>query len=128
MGILIAFCGGCAARAPHVAARTAVKTVLTQPLPENAGREVRVLTVEYPPGGASPAHHHPGAVYVYVVEGTVLCQIDNGPLVLYTAGQAWSEKPGQVHRVARNASMTKPAKLVVFFVTEPGKPVTEMEK
>lgn len=113
--------GGCAS-APIVT------TVLTQALPENVGREGRVLVVEYPPGVSSAAHRHPGAVFVYVMEGAVECGLDEGgPVVRYEKGQAWYERPGQLHRVARNASRNDPAKLVVFFLTEAGKPVLEKE-
>lgn len=114
---------GCAGR-PQASGggRTQVKTALTEALPAGSGSEVRVLTVNYPPGAASPPHRHPGAIYAYVAEGEVECALDDGQVVRYVAGQAWTEKPGQVHRVSRNASQTKWAKLVVFFVTEPGKP------
>ena len=124
--------GGCAAT-PRASAggetkRTVVSTLLTQALPEKVGREARMLTVEYPPGVESPSHRHPGAVFVYVIEGAVECALDDGPDVRYEKGQAWYEKPNQLHRVAKNASATEPAKLVVFFLTEPGKPVLEPQK
>jgi quercetin dioxygenase-like cupin family protein len=117
--LLLAMIVGCAARPTEH--RTQVTTVLTEPLPAGSGTEVRVITVDYPPGVASPPHRHPGAIYAYVAEGEVECALDDGQVVRYVAGQAWTEKPGQVHRVSRNASRTKWAKLVVFFVTEPGK-------
>lgn len=121
---------GCAGRRQMAgASRTQVKTVLTQALPAGSGSEVRVLTVNYPPGAGSPPHRHPGAIYAYVAEGEVECALDDGQVVRYVAGQAWTEKPGQVHRVSRNASETKWARLVVFFVTEAGKPtVTPAEE
>lgn len=108
--------------------RTNVATVLTHEIPREAGNEGRVLTVEYPPGVSSPSHRHDGAIFAYVAEGAVITALDDGAEQRFEAGQAWFERPGQVHRVARNASDSKPAKLVVFFVTEPGKPVIRMEK
>jgi quercetin dioxygenase-like cupin family protein len=122
--LLLAVVSGCAEGPQAQAGHAQVKTVLTEPLPPASGSEVRVLTVAYPPGAASPPHRHPGAIYAYVAEGEIECALDDGPVVRYAAGQAWMEKPGQVHRVSRNASQTKWAKLVVFFVTDPGKPAT----
>jgi quercetin dioxygenase-like cupin family protein len=86
-----------------------------------------MLTVEYPPGAATAAHHHDGAIFAYVAAGAVITALDDGPEQRFAAGQAWYERPGQIHRVARNASATEPAKLVVFFLTAPGKPVLQME-
>jgi tight adherence protein C len=45
-----------------------------------------------------------------------------GKEVTLTPGQSWSEKPGDVHTVSRNASNDKPAKFVVFFLKDEGKP------
>jgi quercetin dioxygenase-like cupin family protein len=108
--------------------RTKVATVLTHEIPREAGTEGRVLTVEYPPGVSSPSHRHDGAIFAYVAEGAVITALDDGAEQRFEAGQAWFERPGQVHRVARNASDSRPAKLVVFFVTEPGRPVLRPEK
>jgi len=130
----VAAAGGCQSmRATTGAAdagpkRTKVATVLTQAIPPGAGTEGRVLTVEYPPGVSSPSHRHDGAIYAYVAEGAVITALDDGGEQRFEAGQAWFERPGQVHRVSRNASDTRPAKLVVFYVTEPGKPVVHVDK
>jgi quercetin dioxygenase-like cupin family protein len=40
-----------------------------------------------------------------------------------TPGQTFYEGPDDVHVVGRNASQTKPAKLVVFLVKDKGAPV-----
>jgi len=129
--ILGGLIGGCATHSiPSVdrPMRTTVTTLMTQALPDKPGTEARVMTVEYPPGVTSPAHRHPGVIFAYVLEGAVECGLDDGPVVRYEKGQSWYERPGQLHRVAKNASQTEPAKLLVFFLTEPGKPVLEREK
>jgi quercetin dioxygenase-like cupin family protein len=108
--------------------RSRVQTLLTQPLPDRVGTEGRVLTVEIPPGAASPPHHHDGAVFAYVLDGTVVTALDDGPEQTFEAGRAWYEHPGQIHRVSRNPSPTKPAKLLVYFLTNPGHPVLQFEK
>jgi len=86
-----------------------------------------MLTVEYPPGVATPPHRHDGAIFAYVVEGAVVTALDDGDEKRYETGQGWYERPGQLHRVSRNASDTRPAKLVVVFLTEPGKPALHPE-
>jgi quercetin dioxygenase-like cupin family protein len=40
-----------------------------------------------------------------------------------TPGQTFYEGPDDVHVVGRNASQTKPAKFVVFFVKDKGAPL-----
>jgi len=108
--------------------KSKVTVLLTEPLGAPAATEGRMLTVEYPPGVSTPAHHHDGAIFAYVVEGAVITALDDGAERRYEAGEGWYERPGQVHRVSRNASDTKRAKLVVVFLTEAGKPVLKMER
>ena len=43
---------------------------------------------------------------------------------LYTAGQMFLETPNQVHAVSRNASTTKPARLLAVMLAEKGKQLT----
>ena len=44
---------------------------------------------------------------------------------IYKAGEYWYEAPGTVHSVSRNASQSRPAKLLVWSLVDEGKPVTE---
>jgi quercetin dioxygenase-like cupin family protein len=43
--------------------------------------------------------------------------------VTLTPGQAFYEGPDDIHLVGRNASKTKPAKFVAFFVKTKGAPI-----
>jgi quercetin dioxygenase-like cupin family protein len=83
-----------------------------------------MLTVEYPPGGASKAHRHDADVFVYVLEGSVIMQVDGQQPVTLTSGQTFHESPTDIHRTSANASKTAPAKFLVFIVKDKGKPVT----
>ncbi len=83
-----------------------------------------MTVVTYAPGKSSPPHRHHGPVFVYVIEGTVELQITGGPLTIVKAGETFYEPPGAVHEVSRNASKTKPAKLIAFIVGKAGTPVT----
>lgn len=99
--------------------------VLQEHQPSNApGKQAIMLTVSYAPGQASPAHQHPGAVMAYVLEGAVVSKLNDEQEKTYKAGEYWYEAPGTVHSVSRNASKTKPAKLLVWSLVDEGKPVT----
>src|SRR5689334_22135953 len=113
--------GVLAADAPKEAS---VKPLLTEDLPDVAGKEALMLTVEYPPGGSSKAHRHNADVFVYVLEGSVIMQVDGAQPVTLTPGQTFHEKPTDVHRTSMNASKTAPAKFLVFIVKDKGKSTT----
>ena len=83
-----------------------------------------MVTVEYAPGGSSAPHRHNAHVFVYVLEGTVVMQLKGGGEVTLGPDQMFYESPADVHAVSRNASKTKPAKFVVFFIKQTGAPPT----
>ena len=101
-----------------------VKPLLTEPLTGIPGKEVTVLTVEYLPGGASAPHRHDADVFVYVLEGAVVMQVDGKEPVTVRKGETFRENPKDIHRQSMNASQTEPARFVVFVVKDQGKPVT----
>ena len=101
-----------------------VTTLRTQDLSGIAGKEGTLLSVEYPPGGSSAEHRHNAHTFVYVLEGSVVMQVKGGKEVTLGPGQTFYESPDDVHTVSRNASTTKPARFVVFFVKEKGAPLT----
>jgi quercetin dioxygenase-like cupin family protein len=98
--------------------------VRTQELAGMPGKEAAMLTVDYPPGGSSTEHRHNAHVFVYVVEGSVVMQVKGGKEVTLAPGQTFYESPEDVHTVSRNASKTKSARFIVFFVKEKGAPLT----
>ena len=99
-----------------------VKPLMSKDLVGISGKEVLMLTVEYPPGGADPVHRHNAEAFVYVLDGSIVMQVKGGREVTLTAGQTFYEGPDDVHLVGRNASRTKPAKFVVFLVKAKGAP------
>ncbi|WP_044871687.1 cupin domain-containing protein [Pseudomonas sp. LFM046] len=101
-------------------------TVLQEQSPANApGKKALLLTVDYAPGQRSAAHLHPGSVLAYVVEGEVISQIKGQEPKLYKAGESWYEPAGSAHLQSRNASETKPAKLVAWVLNDEKAPVLE---
>ena len=51
-------------------------------------------------------------------------QVAGGPELTLTAGQTFYESPSDIHSVSRNASDTRPAKILVMFVKDIGAPPT----
>ena len=100
-----------------------VTTLLSKDLADLPGKEGVMITVEYPPGSSDQIHRHNAHVFVYVLEGSVVMQVRGGKEVTLTPGQSFYEDPNDVHVVGRNASQSKPAKFVVFFVKEKGAPI-----
>lgn len=43
-----------------------------------------------------------------------------GETRIYKAGESWSKSPDATHSISRNASKTKPAKLLAVFVVDSG--------
>lgn len=100
-----------------------VKTLMTQDLSGVPGREVSMITVDYPPGASTPAHTHHAQALVYVLEGSIVMQAKGKEPVTLTKGQTWSEGPDDVHVVSRNASTSAPARYLVFMVKDKGAPI-----
>jgi quercetin dioxygenase-like cupin family protein len=84
------------------------------------GKEMVMLTVEYPPGTVEHVHRHDAYAFVYVLEGSIIEGVRGGKEVILTPGQTFYEGPDDVHTVGRNASATKPAKFLVVMVKKKG--------
>jgi quercetin dioxygenase-like cupin family protein len=84
------------------------------------GREMLMLSVEYPPGAVETIHRHDAYAFVYVLEGSVIEQVRGGKEATLTPGQTFYEGPNDVHTVGRNASTTKPAKFLVVMLKKKG--------
>ncbi len=77
---------------------------------------------ELPPGSATGRHTHPTPRFVYVLEGSVVLELDGKPPRVFKAGEGFAEPPGEVHNF-RNASMSEPAKALGFQVVSKGNPL-----
>ena len=106
-----------------LAQQAKVTDLLSKDLPNLAGKEGLMITVEYPPGNVDPIHRHNASGFIYVLEGTIVMQVRGGKETTVTAGQTFYEGPDDVHTVGRNASKTKPAKFIVFFVKDRNAPL-----
>ena len=121
-GLLVA---GTAAGAQGTGQGT-VKNVFTHDLPNLTldGWAVSAVEVSYKPGESSSAHRHPGITIAYVLEGAIDSKVDDGPQRTYAAGEMFIEMPGQLHAVSRNASATRPARLLAVLLAKKGVALT----
>ena len=108
---------------PVLAQQPPIATVMSKDLPDIPGKEVVMITVEFPPGWSDPVHRHDAHGFIYVLEGTVVMQVKGGKEVPLKPGQSYYEGPEDVHVIGRNASKTKRAKLLVVFLKAKGAPL-----
>jgi quercetin dioxygenase-like cupin family protein len=104
-----------------------LKTGLTrdnQPIsyPKTEKPEIISVIGTIEPGGRTPLHEHPIPTYVYVLEGEVELQSEGGQPAKYKAGEAYIEALNHKHQLFNKSSA--PAKVLVVFVGEEGKPTT----
>ena len=98
-----------------------VRTVFNQPS-DVPGKSLAAVDVSYPPGAASPAHHHAKSAFImaYVISGEIRSQLEGEPARVYRAGETWTEYPGAHHTLSENASATAPAELLAVFLLDTG--------
>ena len=100
-----------------------VTPLMSKDLPESPGKEALMISVVYPPGAKDPIHRHSAHAFLYVLEGSVVMQVNGGKEITLTPGQSFYEGPNDIHTVGRNASATKPAKFIVVLLKDKGAPV-----
>ena len=88
-----------------------------------AGKEANLVLVEFEPGAAVAKHFHPGDELVYILEGSVILEVDGLPAITLKAGDTFHQPPKQVHS-GQNASTTDPVKLLVIWIVDKGQPIT----
>ncbi len=91
-----------------------------QTIPNIPAKSLIAVEVDYAPGQASKPHMHAKSAFIfaYVISGEIESKVNDGETRLFKAGESWSETPGATHSISRNASKTKPAKLLAVFVVD----------
>lgn len=115
---------GLAGDAAPLPPAAAVTTLMQRDLADLPGKEALLLTVEYPPAGASLPHRHQADVFVYVLEGELIMQIAGQQPRTLGPGATFYEGTADVHVRSANASAIAPAKMLVFMVKDKGRPVS----
>jgi quercetin dioxygenase-like cupin family protein len=109
-------------------ASAGVQPLLTQPLADLPGREVRMSLLDRAPGASSPAHRHPGHhTFGYVIEGSYEFAVNGESPRKLKAGDTFYEPPTAVHSTSRNPSADQRLKIVVFMVADQKNPSTVSE-
>ncbi len=100
---------------------TKSKTITGQTLryPETKSPEISSVLVEIEPGGESGRHKHPVSPHIYVIQGAVTIEFDDGKQKRFPAGKAFLEAVDTWHN-AKNLGDT-PVKMLVVFFGEKGK-------
>ena len=121
LGTTLVLAGSAQLTAPaHAAPQPVVVPIMQKDLADLPGKEMLMITVEYPPGTVESVHRHDAHAFLYVLDGTIVEQVRGGKEVTLTPGQTFYEGPNDVHIVGRNASTTKSAKFVVVLVKKKG--------
>jgi len=96
------------------------RTLFSRSLPKLDGNNIRVTIVEvsYGPGESSKPHSHPCPVIGYVLEGSVRTKVAGEPEAVYNSGESFYEAPNGVHEISANASQSKPAKFIAYFICD----------
>src|SRR6516162_3463969 len=94
--------------------------LMLKELADIPGKEMLMITVDYPPGAVDPIHRHDAHAFVYVLQGSIVMQVRGGKEVSLVPGQTFYEGPNDVHTVGRNASTTEPAKFIVILLKKKG--------
>ena len=109
---------------PIQSARAAESAIVTplmlKDLADVPGKEMLMITVDYPPGSVDHVHRHDAHAFIYVLQGSIVMQVRGGKEVTLVPGQTFYEGPNDVHTVGRNASATEPAKFIVVLLKKKG--------
>jgi len=110
----------CAALAVSIAAPAYAAPNFAGAIPNIPGKSLIANEVNYGPGEATPAHTHETSafIYAYVVSGAIESKVNDGETRIYHAGESFTEPPGAIHSICRNASKTEQAKMLVIFVVD----------
>jgi quercetin dioxygenase-like cupin family protein len=90
------------------------------------GREAIQVRVDIAPGVLAPRHTHFGEEIIYVLEGTLLYEVDGKPPVTLKAGDVLFIPNGAIHS-AKNVGSVNAAELATYVV-EKGKPLVTPAK
>jgi quercetin dioxygenase-like cupin family protein len=100
----------------------AVTALMSKALEDYPGKEVLMITVDFPPGAVDPLHRHDAHGFIYVLEGSIVMGVKGGKEQTLGPGQTFYEGPQDLHTVGRNASKTRPARFLVLLLKDKGKP------
>jgi quercetin dioxygenase-like cupin family protein len=91
-------------------------------VPQDKGpQHVEVLIREFPVGGTSGWHRHPGVEIAYLLQGEMTLEEEGQPLRKLKPGESFMVPRGVAHTGANIGAV--PARLVITYVTDKDAPV-----
>jgi quercetin dioxygenase-like cupin family protein len=118
--VVVAFCVPVA----HAASQgLTIKVLQKATVSGDDTKEAVLASGEFAVGGTTGRHTHPGDEYTFVVEGTLELQVDGGETRRVNAGDTYFNPRGVIHSATNVGD--KPAKVLVTFIAEKGKKITE---
>jgi quercetin dioxygenase-like cupin family protein len=90
------------------------------------GHEAVQVRAEFDPGAAAGRHTHPGEEFTYILEGTLVLEVEGKAPVTLHAGDYFFVPAGIVHD-GRNVGNAK-AKVLATYIVEKGKPIATPAK
>jgi len=118
--VKLAFAGVVAALCAVTLSAQIKRTVLQQVDTSIPGREVVTARADFPAGGSTGLHTHPGDEISFVAEGAVEIVMD-GSSKVYHKGEAFNVIGGKPHDAK---AVDGPATVIANYVIEKGKPAT----
>ena len=115
-GLLAGTTAVLAAQAPAI-----TRTVLQRADMSWTNHEAVTAKADFPVGGSTGKHTHPGEEVSYVLEGTINFEMEGMPAKMLKAGDVFFVPAGKVH----NATATSGKAVVIAnYLVEKGKPLT----
>jgi len=96
--------------------------ILRKPMSGLEGREVVVFLADIPPGGVASIHYHPGDEAIYMLQGSLLFEPDQGAPFVLKAGEITFNPAKNIHK-AKNTSSSESAKVLNCMIAEKGQPL-----
>jgi len=122
MAVVLAGLGNTDAAEQEYIPKAKARTLVETPLEGVEGKTIIIKHFEFPPGHIGGRHTHSGPVFVYVLEGELTLYLENAGRRTINTGELFQEPIGtKMH--ARNLSAAEPTKIIVFQVSDTGKPM-----
>lgn len=105
--------------------------VLKQPLqdPELKGYTMHTIVVELGPAAVDTVDHRHGAeVFGYILEGSIVTRVNDGPETTYSAGEMFYEPRGALHGHFQNPDRERKARALVVFLAKDGRELYTRER
>ena len=107
---------------PAQAQQATIKRTDLATADQSATEAGALWVADIPPGGATGRHTHPTPRFVYVLEGSVVLEMDGKPPQTFKSGEGFAEPAAMAHNF-RNASTSVPARALGFQVAPKGSPL-----